>query len=101
MPEHTQASKQARTAQPGTTPEASGLKLALSQASNATPAKPMISPSTREALGLSFSQAHAISAPNMGTVALRMAASPVLMDSSANEKQANGTPELSRPIKNV
>src|SRR3990167_6037461 len=61
----------------------------------------MNSPNTREALSLSFSQAQAISAPNIGTVAFRMAASPVLMDSSANEKQANGMPELSRPIKNV
>ena len=40
-------------------------------------------------------------APNKGTVAFRMADKPVLMDRSANEKQANGMAELSTPIKNI
>src|SRR3989442_8539927 len=96
-----QASRQASTAQPGATPEASGLKVALSQASMATPAKPTTRPSTREASGLSLSQAQATSAPNIGTVAFRMADSPVVMDSSANEKHANGMPELSTPMKKI
>ena len=82
------------------TPEASGLKVALSQASMATPAKPTTRPSRREWLGLSLSQSQATSAPNIGTVALRMADSPVVIDSSANEKQANGMPELNRPTRN-
>jgi hypothetical protein len=73
----------------------------LSQASSATPAKPISSPSTREGVGLSFSQTQAISAPNIGTVALRMADKPVVMDSRANEKQANGMPELSRPMRKI
>src|SRR6188768_2868819 len=96
-----QANRQASTAQPGATPEASGLKVALSQASMATPAKPTMRPRMREALGLSLSHSQAISAPNIGTVALRMADSPVVMDSSANEKQANGMPELRMPMKKI
>src|SRR3989338_11188457 len=96
-----QASRQASTAQPGATPEASGLKVALSQASMATPAKPTTRPSRREGLGLSLSQSQATSAPNIGTVALRMADRPVVIDSSANEKQANGMPELNMPIRNT
>jgi hypothetical protein len=55
----------------------------------------------REALGLSLSHSQAISAPNMGTVALRIADRPVVMDSSANEKQANGMPEFSTPMKKI
>ena len=61
----------------------------------------MTSPTMRQAVGLSFSQAQAISAPNIGTVAFRMDDSPVLMDSSAKAMQANGMPELSRPTTKV
>jgi len=82
-------------------PDSPGLKLALSQASRATPAKPTTRPTIRQPVSRSFSQAQAIKAPNMGTVAFRMADSPVLMDSSANAKQANGMPELSRPMKKM
>ena len=71
----------------GATPRASGLKLALSQASRATPAKPIDQAQHARAVGRSFSQTHATSAPNSGTVALRMADSPVVMDSSAKAKQ--------------
>ena len=55
----------------------------------------------REALGLSLSQAQATSAPNIGTVALRMLDRPVVIDSSANAKHANGMPELRIPTKKV
>ena len=75
------------------------MKLAASQASMATPAKPMSSPRMRERVGLSLSQSQATTAPNMGTDAFKMADNPVLIDSSANAKQANGMPELSMPMK--
>ena len=55
----------------------------------------------REALGLSFSQSQAINAPNMGTVALRIDDRPVVIDSRANAKHANGMPELSIPTRNI
>ena len=84
-------------AQPELRPLASGLKLALSQASIATPRKPMAKPRMRLPPGRSRSQIQAISAPNSGTVAFRIADRPVLIDSRAKEKQAKGMPELSMP----
>ena len=55
----------------------------------------------REPSGRSLSQTQATSAPNSGTVALRIDDSPVVMDSRAKAKQANGMPELSRPTRNT
>ena len=78
-------------------PEAPGWKLVLPQASMATPTKPITSPSVREAPGRSPSQSQATTAPNSGTVALRMDVSPVLMDSSAKLNSANGRAELVMP----
>src|SRR5512141_293971 len=95
------ANRQASTAQPGATPAASGLKVAWSHASIATPANPMTSPSTREWVGRSFSQSHATTAPNSGTVAFNMADRPVVIASSANAKQAKGIAELSRPTTKI
>jgi hypothetical protein len=74
------------------------LKLASSHASIATPAKPTTRPSAREAAGLSFSHTQATSAPNSGTVALRMADRPVVMVVTAKANSANGAPELSAPM---
>ncbi len=47
------------------------------------------------------SQTHATSAPNSGTVAFRMEASPVVMCSTAQEYSANGMAEFTRPASNA
>src|SRR5512140_3037461 len=82
-------------------PEASGLNVAWSQASIATPAKPITRPSTRDRAGRSFSHSHATTAPNSGTVALRMADRPVVIASNANAKQENGIAEFSNPTTKI
>ena len=82
-------------------PDASGLNVAWSQASIATPAKPMTRPRIREWVGRSFSQSHATTAPNSGTVAFRIADRPVVIASSAKAKQAKGIAELSRPTTKI
>ncbi len=60
-----------------------GLKLAPSHASPTTPAKPIARPAIRGAVSRFFSHAHAISAPNSGEAALKIAASPAEIDSAA------------------
>ncbi|MCY1381280.1 hypothetical protein D9M69_691680 [compost metagenome] len=59
------------------------LKPDLPITSSVTPAKPMARPSMREPPGRSLSQSQATSAPESGTVALRMELSPVVMCSTA------------------
>ena len=88
-------------AKPLDAPEAFGLKLALPAASSSTPKKPMPRPRMRKPLGRSLSHIHAMSAPNIGTVAFRIDDSPVVIDKIAYEKQANGIAEFKRPTKNV
>ena len=73
------AAMQASTAQP----EPPGLKLALSHASQATPAKPSTRPAMRDALSLSFSHSQATTAPNSGVAALKIDISPAVTDSAA------------------
>ena len=75
--------------------------LALSQASHTTPAKPMARPNAREAVSLSFSHSHAISAPNSGVVALNIDDSPPVIASTARPKQTNGTAELVMPTSRI
>ena len=55
----------------------------------------------RKPWGRSFSHSQATTAPNSGTVAFSKEDNPVLMDSRAKAIQANGMPELSRPMKNT
>lgn len=57
----------------------------------------MAKPRMRLPPGRSRSQPQAIRAPNSGTVALRIDASPELIASSAYEKQTKGMAELSMP----
>ena len=59
------------------------LKLALSAANATTPAKPITRPRMRKLEGRSLSHHQAISAPNSGTVAFRIADRPVLIDETA------------------
>ncbi len=60
------------------------LKPDLPITSSVTPAKPTARPSMREPPGRSLSQSHATSAPESGTVALRMELRPVVMCITAN-----------------
>ncbi|OQC03425.1 MAG: hypothetical protein BWX79_02636 [Alphaproteobacteria bacterium ADurb.Bin100] len=89
------------SSRPAAAPAGPALTPALSEASRATPAKPMTRPRIREASGRSLSQAQATRAPNKGTVALRMADSPVVRYSRAKAKQAKGRPEFSNPTRNT
>ena len=64
-------------------PEPPGLKLALSHASQSTPAKPITRPAIRSGVSLSFSHNHAINAPNNGEAALKIEDRPAVIDSAA------------------
>ena len=65
------------------------------------PAKQITMPAMRDSAGLSFSQTQATRAPNMGTVAFNMDDKPVVIDSSANARQANGMAELNMPMTKI
>ena len=67
------------------------------QASSATPTKPSASPAQRSRLMRSPSHSQATSAPNSGTVALRIDVSPVAMCITAQANSANGIAELMSP----
>jgi len=75
-----------------------GLKSALSAASSSTPPKPTASPEVRQAPSLSPSHRAPINAVKIGTVALRMDASPAVIDSMAQAISTKGSAELNTPI---
>src|SRR6185295_7467248 len=65
--------------------EPPGLKSALSQPIQTTPAKPTTRPTMRRAVMRSPSQSHASAAAKSGVAELRIADSPAVIDSAANE----------------
>src|SRR6516164_555278 len=74
-----------------------GLKSALSQPIQTTPAKPTTRPTIRAVVMRSPSHSHASVAAKSGLAELRIAESPVVIDSAADEKQKNGSAEFTRP----
>ena len=63
---------------------AAGLEVAgLDPASPTTPTKPIARPSTRSGVSRSFSHSQAMTAPNSGVAALKIADRPAVIDSSA------------------
>src|SRR6185369_15871757 len=70
---------------------------ALSQPIQTTPAKPTTRPTMRSAVIRSPSQSHASVAAKSGVAELRIAESPVVIESAAYEKQRNGSAEFMAP----
>jgi len=93
-----QAARQAAMAHRAALSSAPEWKPAPRPASIATPAKPITRPRMRERSGRSLNQAQATSAPNIGTVALITAASPLLSVSRPKAKKAKGRPEFRMPM---